>query len=224
MACHPVIRAVRDGLQPGRFGTPRRGARRDRLRRRAGRPTTGCSTRLGGGALLDMGVYPLTFADLMLGPADRAAPATADAQRRAASTSTSRSPAGTPAARRRADRDDVVVLGGPRRIATDTGRVDLAPDFYHPTRRHVGRRTTGEPRATIRGVEPLLGNGLGNEAAEVQRCLAAGLRESPLVPHEQTLRIMRQMDDLRRQVGAGLPRRDAGTRTCSSSVRRWRSC
>ena len=62
----------------------------------------------------------------------------------------------------------------------------------------------GEPEE-IHGVEPLLGNGLGNEAAEVQRCLAAGLRESPLVPHEQTLRILRQMDDLRRQVGLVYP-------------------
>jgi hypothetical protein len=39
----------------------------------------------------------------------------------------------------------------------------------------------------------------------VQRCLAEGLRESPLVPHEQTLRILHQMDDLRRQIGLVYP-------------------
>jgi hypothetical protein len=51
----------------------------------------------------------------------------------------------------------------------------------------------------------VLGTGLGNEAAEVGRCLAAGLRESPLVPHEQTLRLLAAMDELRRQVGVRYP-------------------
>ena len=42
---------------------------------------------------------------------------------------------------------------------------------------------------------------MAHEAIEFQRCLAEGLLESPLVPHAQTLTIMRQMDDLRAQVG-----------------------
>ena len=49
----------------------------------------------------------------------------------------------------------------------------------------------------------MIGQGYGNEIAEVGRCLRAGLRESPLVPHEQTLTLLRQMDDLRAQVGVG---------------------
>ena len=51
----------------------------------------------------------------------------------------------------------------------------------------------------------MIGRGYGNEAVEFQRCLAEGLLESPLVPHAQTLTIMRQMDDLRRQVGVRYP-------------------
>ena len=43
------------------------------------------------------------------------------------------------------------------------------------------------------------------KAAEVARCLAEGLRESPLVPHAQTLRLMAQLDDVRRQVGVRYP-------------------
>ena len=35
----------------------------------------------------------------------------------------------------------------------------------------------------------------------MQACLHAGRRESPLVPHAQTLTLMRQMDDVRRQIG-----------------------
>ena len=47
----------------------------------------------------------------------------------------------------------------------------------------------------------MIGRGYGHEIAEFRRCLAEGLLESPLVPHAQTLTIMRQMDDLRAQVG-----------------------
>ena len=57
------------------------------------------------------------------------------------------------------------------------------------------------------GVEPFLGVGYGNEAFEVSRCLAAGLRESPLVPHARTLRLMRLMDEVRAQVGLEYPGR-----------------
>ena len=58
----------------------------------------------------------------------------------------------------------------------------------------------GEPER-IEGLEPVIGTGLGNEAAHVQECLHAGLLESPLVPHAQTLTLIRQMDDVRRQIG-----------------------
>ena len=51
----------------------------------------------------------------------------------------------------------------------------------------------------------MIGRGYGNEIAEVGRCLRAGLRESPLVPHAQTLTLMRQLDDVRRQVGVRYP-------------------
>jgi hypothetical protein len=53
----------------------------------------------------------------------------------------------------------------------------------------------------IDGLEPVLGTGLGNEAAHRQECLHAGRLESPLVPHAQTLTLIRQMDDVRRQIG-----------------------
>ena len=89
-------------------------------------------------------------------------------------------------------------------IATDTGRVDLARRVLQPAARHVGparRRARGDPgrRAAARQRARQRG---GRGAALPGR---AGLRESPLVPHEQTLRILRQMDDLRRQVGLVYP-------------------
>jgi hypothetical protein len=35
----------------------------------------------------------------------------------------------------------------------------------------------------------------------VQRCLAAGLTESPLVPHAATLQVMALLDDIRARIG-----------------------
>ena len=70
MACHPVIRAVRDGLRDGPVRDPRQ-VHAD-LGFVVEQPPTSrmFNPELGGGALLDMGIYPLTFAHLMLGPAD----------------------------------------------------------------------------------------------------------------------------------------------------------
>lgn len=49
--------------------------------------------------------------------------------------------------------------------------------------------------------EALVGRGYGNEAMEVHRCLRAGATTSALVPPEQTVSLMRQMDDLLAQLG-----------------------
>ena len=57
----------------------------------------------------------------------------------------------------------------------------------------------GRPLAEV--VDAVIGTGYGNEVAEVARCVRLDLRESPLVPHAQTLTLMRQLDDVRAQVG-----------------------
>ena len=74
MACHPVIRAVRDGLR-GRVASGRRAQVHADLGFVVDRPPGDrlVDPALGGGALLDMGIYPLTLAHLVLGPARGAA-------------------------------------------------------------------------------------------------------------------------------------------------------
>lgn len=210
MACNPLVLALVEGLRSGRFGRPRQvhadlgfvvdRPPEDRLLNRD----------LGGGALLDMGVYPLTFADLVLGPAARL---TAVAGVSEAGIDLDVAIAGEYAGGAVAALTASMTSCSPRTasIATDTGRIDVAADFHHPTTA-TWTPAGGEPEPVAAGA-PLLGSGLGNEAAEVQRCLAEGLRESPLVPHERTLRLMAQMDDLRRQVGVSYPAEEAGSPT-----------
>jgi predicted dehydrogenase len=151
---------------------------------------------MGGGALLDLGVYPLNLAHLILG-----APAVVRSWARL-------TPEGV-------DDNTGILLGwdsgaiaalscslvGETRTAASItgtlGRIDLPQGFFVP-RGFVLHRVG---RATEDIAYPFLGSGYQYEAVEVQRCLAEGLAESPLMPHATTLEIMSLMDTIRAQLG-----------------------
>lgn len=194
-ACHPGVLALRRRLAAGEFGTPRHlhaelgfvvgASAADRVVDKA----------LGASALLDMGIYPLTFAHLLFGPA--------------------LSVKGLANLRDGYDLDSVLIGKYPgdvlltaacsmssvssraASIATDRGRVEVA-DFHHPTST-VFHPLDG-PAVVVEPEEPVIGRGYAHEALEVSRCLALGLRESPLVPWSQTLELMELMDGLRDQL------------------------
>ena len=205
-ACHPLVRALRETLRTGVLGTPRQ------LHAELGflvdAPPTDrmFEPALGASALLDIGVYPLTFAHLLLGPPEelRATAVLSDRGIDLDVAITGLYPGGALATMTASMTSWSSRSAG---IATDLGRIAI-DDFHHPSRVTftpylrgaepvLGR---GDP-VSIEGAEPVLGRGYAHEIVEVCRCLREGLRESPLVPHGQTLAIMRQMDDVRRQVG-----------------------
>lgn len=152
---------------------------------------------LGGGALLDLGVYPITIAHLALGAPDEV---TAWA---------SLTPQGV-------DENTGMVLGyrsgalatlscsliadTPRRatITGTDGHIELPRGFFHPTGFWLARGADREPRFTP---TPVDGLGYHYEAAEVHRCLRAGLTESPLVPLDETLAVMSTLDRVRAAIG-----------------------
>jgi predicted dehydrogenase len=210
-ACHPGVLALRERLASGELGTPRHLHAELGFRVDAPPEDRMLNPALGASALLDMGVYPLTFAHLLLGPAERLQ-ASGDLSDGGIDLDVAIS--GRYAGGALATMTASMTSWSSRRaaIATDVGRVDVA-DFHHPTRVTFTRYAEGgsndtvdlaEPLA-IEPLEPVLGRGYAHEAIEVQRCLRAGLRESPLVPHEQTLTLLRQMDDLRAQLGVTFP-------------------
>lgn len=210
MACNPLVRHLRQRVRAGDFGEPLQlvadlGFRvPDDASKRMWDPA------LGAGALLDMGIYPLTLAQLFLGqPADLAAVAHL-------------SPEGIDvnlAVSARYDSGAVAALTSsmtalsPRTasIATDTGRLDIPSSFHHPTyatwTAYDGEKALSPVR--IDPPSPVIGTGLGNEADEVGRCLRAGELQSPLVPHAQTLALMQQMDAVRAQLGVVYPQERA---------------
>ncbi|HEX5089388.1 MAG TPA: Gfo/Idh/MocA family oxidoreductase [Nocardioides sp.] len=206
-ATHPVVLAVRQSLRDGAFGTPRHlhaelgfvvdAPPEDRLN----------DVALGAGALLDVGIYPLTFAHLLLGEAEEL---TATAVLSESGVDLGIAIAGRYQGGAVATMHGSMSSWSSRRadIATDRGRLVLE-DFHHPshatfTPTAVGGTNDDVDRgASVRfeGAVPVIGRGYAHEALEFQRCLAEGLLESPLVPHAQTLTIMRQMDGLRAMVG-----------------------
>lgn len=52
---------------------------------------------------------------------------------------------------------------------------------------------------------PEMVNGYEYQVFECKRCLEAGLLESPMMPHAETLSIMKQMDELRKEWGVVYP-------------------
>jgi predicted dehydrogenase len=144
---------------------------------------------LGGGALLDLGVYPVSFASMVLGTPNRIVTLSdpaftgVDGQTsmlfgyesgaQAILTCTLRAKSPTTAA-----------------IVGREARIEVDGDFYAPASITLitrdGKRTRVESKHE--------GRGLRHQADEVARRLAAGELESPLMPLNETISIMETMD------------------------------
>lgn len=144
---------------------------------------------LGGGALLDLGVYPVSFASMVLGAPSRvrslsdSAFTGVDAQTsmlfgydsgaQAVLTCTLRAKSPTRAA-----------------IIGSDARIEVEGDFYAPAAVTLVPREGDRTR--VESVQE--GRGMLHEADEVARRLAAGDLESPLMPLDETISIMETMD------------------------------
>lgn len=157
----------------------------------------------GGGSLLDLGVYPVSFAQLLLGePADVAARATlsdegVDLQTGALLSFDSGALASVHCS----------IVGGTATSASVTGsqgRIDIPYGFFFPDR-FVLHRDGRDPEEFT--ADPADGprNSLRHEASEVMRALRAGETESPLVPLDGTLAVMRTLDAIRDRIGVRYP-------------------
>ena len=207
-ACHPVWRDLAARLRAGDFGTPHHlGADLSFVADVAPEHRL-LNPALGGGALLDIGIYPLTFAHVMLGEAvELRATGVLDAT---GSVDLDVAVAGRYAGQVLAELRSSLTSYSPNTatITTDQGWVQVPGDFHSPPYFTFHRLTErGVPPVVTRfdPPEPIIGAGYGNEVAHVGDCLRAGLTESPWVPHAQTLAVMGRIDDLRRQVGALVP-------------------
>jgi predicted dehydrogenase len=151
---------------------------------------------LGGGALLDLGVYVVSFAQMLLGDAERVTaagslfPSGADAEAsllldygdgRSASLMTSLRNA----------------LPGQARIFGTTGWIDVLPRFHHPET-IVLHRAGADPETITRRA---LGGGYAHELIEVTECVRAGRSESAVMPLADTLAVQALLGEAAEQLG-----------------------
>ncbi|MFF5173924.1 Gfo/Idh/MocA family protein [Micromonospora sp. NPDC000089] len=151
---------------------------------------------LGGGALLDLGVYPLGLAHLLLG-VPRQVRAWASLTGEGVDANTGIVLGYESGAVATLSCGMVGATGISASITGSTGRIDLPEPFFRPPAA-VLHRAGAEPE-TIPA--DLTGGGYQHEAAEVQRRLAAGALESPLVPHAVTLEMLTLVDAIKEQIG-----------------------
>jgi predicted dehydrogenase len=144
---------------------------------------------LGGGALLDLGVYPVSFASMVLGAPSRIM-AMSDPAFTGVDAQTSMLFGYDSGAQ--SVLTCTLRAKGPTRAAivgTDA-RIEVEGNFYAPVAVTLLPRN-GDP---VR-VEPAHdGRGLRHQADEVARRLAAGDTESPLMPLDETISVMETID------------------------------
>ena len=159
------------------------------------------SPRLAGGALLDLGVYPLAYANMVFGRApERISGSAKMAWTGVDKTSEYHLDYGSG---RRADLVTSFVEERARdAVITGTKGIIRVPHFSGADRLTLTR--PGRAPETIQCAAP----GFEYEIREMHRCLREGLIESPSMPHGDTLDVMRAADALRALWGMRFPEED----------------
>lgn len=156
---------------------------------------------LGGGALLDLGIYPVSFAWDILGE-----PTTVNAISSPTATGVDRQ---TAILLGYADGQQAVLhtaldTAGPNAasvIGTD-GWVALKGTFYAPTSFTV-YSSAGDVVEEFDGA--VSERGMQFQAWEAERLVAAGITAGEVLPPSQSVAIMRTLDEIRRQIGLAYP-------------------
>ena len=194
MRCNPNMRRIQEMVAAGACGTV------GQVRAELGFVAKPDAARLwdpalGASALLDVGIYPLTFANLILGEPAHIAAAGILSDRgidiSGGATLTYESGAVASIAwTQMAWSDNRAAVSG------DGGRIEIASRFHQATGFTYARNWEIDEFA-----EPVVGRGYAHEIIEVNDCLRAGKTESALLPLNATLAIMKQIDIIRGQIG-----------------------
>jgi predicted dehydrogenase len=151
---------------------------------------------LGGGALLDIGIYPLSLSAFFLGPVESVqalaeiGPTGVDEQTAFSLRHQGGGVSSCLCSIRAHSPTEMTISGA-------LGHIRIHHRFFQAQTLTI---ETVDGRA--RTVEfPHIGSGYAYEVVEVMRCLRAGLTESPLMPPDETLALMGILDTIRAQIG-----------------------
>jgi predicted dehydrogenase len=151
---------------------------------------------LGGGALLDLGVYVVSFAQMLLGDPDTVA-ATGSLFETGVEAEASlllgwadgRSATLTTSLRN--------ALPGQARVFGTAGWIDVLPRFHHPQTIVLHRVGADPEEITL----PQLRDGYSHELIEVTECVRAGRSESAVMPLADTLAVQGVLEQAAGQLG-----------------------
>jgi len=199
--CFPAIRKVKELIESGAIGEPRMAMGAFGFRIDWDESTAVLNRELGGGALLDVGVYPISIAHLVFGGEPETIQASAhigttgvDEQNGIVMTYPGGGMAMVASAVRTAMPEEIVIAG-------TEAQIHIPEPFYSPNRLVIVRNGSRDEVLKC----PYLGTGMQYEAEEVMNCLRARASESALVPHEGSLAVMRTLDRIRDQWGLRYP-------------------
>jgi predicted dehydrogenase len=156
---------------------------------------------LGGGALLDLGIYPISFASSLFGtPASITARATfTDLGVDELNSMIFEYESGAQASLH----TGFLALGpNVASVVGTEGRIDIDAVWYNQTSFTLCDRGGN---STERYEETITGRGMQFQALEAERCIQNGLTESPGMPVTESVSIMETMDEVRRQIGLTYP-------------------
>jgi dihydrodiol dehydrogenase / D-xylose 1-dehydrogenase (NADP) len=155
---------------------------------------------LGGGALLDVGIYSLSFASMILGSAPSQVVSTADIGETGVDEQSAfllRYAGGEIAVLSCAVRTSTAI---DVRIFGTEGSISVGSPFFKSESLTI-KRGSEETREEF----PLDGNGYNYEAIEVGRCLREGRIESDVMLLDETLALMKLLDTIREPWGLKYP-------------------
>lgn len=157
---------------------------------------------LGGGALLDLGIYPVSFAVDILGPIEsaravgRLAETGADSDVAIAAVHAGGGLSSIAMSSRAAGPNTAHVIG------TDA-RIDIDRVWYTPT----SFRVTATDGTVIEDyTSAFAGRGMQFEALYAEHLLREGRTDSDLLPFDESITIMATLDDIRAQLGVVYPK------------------
>jgi len=159
---------------------------------------------LGGGALLDLGIYPISFAwDILGAPLSVAASARlgetgADTEVATIMVHESGALSTTLSASRAAGPNTAAVIG------TDA-RIEIAHVWYTPTSFRV---VAHDGTVLEEYVSEIEGRGMQHQALAAERLIADGRTDSDVLPIDETVAIMETLDEVRALVGVAYPGED----------------
>jgi len=196
----PAMAELRNLLAKGAIGEPRLLQADFGFRAEFNRKGRLFDPNLGGGALLDVGVYPVALSSMIFGAPDRV---TGDAD----------------VGKSMVDEQSAMVLHHKRgqlsvlsaAVRTDTiqeaiiygseGWIRVNSPWWKATTITVHRKGAKERTITA----PIRGTGYNYQADEVVRCLTSGKRQSDVMPLSETLSIMKTLDAIRMSMGLRYP-------------------